>query len=173
VICRADILLDVQLCTYCPREGRREAWVSIRYDSPWHAVMRKDLLRIDRSDPYGVHTFAAWEEQGSLHTIMIHNCQYGIIISILGQISDQIPANRLKRVGGLPLGGNGEYGDFGSCRIRFSALTYGTSLHVLYNKAFHVWPPIVSCDTCVCVENSRVAGTFMVVIHAENTPLQR
>jgi hypothetical protein len=50
--------------------------------------MWKDLLRIDRSNPYGIHTFVAWEEQGSFCTVMIHNRQHGVTIPILGQIRD-------------------------------------------------------------------------------------
>jgi hypothetical protein len=131
--------------------------------------MWEDLLRIDRRNSYGVHTFVAWEEQGSLRAIMVHNCQHGVVVSIRGQICDQIPTDCLEGIGMPSFSGDWVDGDFGSRRIRLSALTHGTSLHVLYDEAFHVRPPIIPCNACVRIENSRVTSAFMIMIHAEDT----
>jgi hypothetical protein len=132
----------------------------------------EDLSCIDSGHPCGVNLFAAWEEEGGFGTIVIYDRQDGIEALLLWQIHDKIPTNRLKGVGMYFHCHDGVNGDLGSHRVWLGTLTNGTSLHVLDNEAFHIWPPVVSRHACIRIEDSGMSCTFMIMIHAENALLQ-
>jgi hypothetical protein len=103
---------------------------------------------------------------------MIHDHQHGVEVPFFGQVCDKIPTDHLKGVGMCLRGHNRIDWDFGPYCVWFGALTDSIPLHILNDKSFHIWPPIIPRHTCICVKDPWMSCTFVVMIHAKNTLLQ-
>jgi hypothetical protein len=172
VICRADILLNIQLCTYYLGEGHGETWIPVQNDFLQHTIVWEHLLCIDNSYARGVDLLTTWEKECSFGTVVIHDGKHRIEGPFLWQVHDEIPADHLKGVGMCFCSYNRISGDFGSHYVWLGALADCAPLHVLDHELFHIWPPIVPHQTHIHVENPWMPRTFVVMIHVENALLQ-
>ena len=62
VICRADVLMDVQKAAKVCGKFRREADIAVRYDFAGNAVVRNHVSSVEQCYSFRVNAFRAREE---------------------------------------------------------------------------------------------------------------
>ena len=64
VICRADVLMDIQKVAKICGKFRREADIAVRYDFAGNAIVRSHVGGIERGHSFRVYGLVTWEKYG-------------------------------------------------------------------------------------------------------------
>ena len=81
VICRTDVLMDVQKTAKICGKFRCETDVAVRYDFAGDAVVRGHVGGIERGHPFRVYGLVTWEKYGRFGAVCVRDCEDCIISS--------------------------------------------------------------------------------------------